>query len=44
MEVIKQLGALVEQATSDTHEEPPMELYQKILQLIRIRADMYCIH
>ena len=40
MEILKQLGALVEQATSDQHQEPPLELYGKILTIVHTRVDM----
>lgn len=41
MEITKQLGTLIEQATSDSHIEPPVALYEKILALINSRVDMY---
>lgn len=40
MELTKQLGALVEQATSDSHIDPPVHLYEKILAVINSRVDM----
>ena len=41
MEIVKQLGSLVEQATSDAHQETPLQLYSKILTIVQSRADMY---
>jgi hypothetical protein len=41
MEILKKLGTLIEQATSDSHNEPPVELYAKILTIIQSRVDMY---
>lgn len=40
MEITKQLGTLVEQATSDSHTDTPINLYEKILDLINSRVDM----
>ena len=40
MEIVKQLGTLVEQATSDSHEEAPVQLYGKILTVVQSRVDM----
>lgn len=40
MEITKQLGVLVEQATSDSHTETPVHLYEKILDVINSRVDM----
>ena len=41
MELVKQLGSLVEQATSDSHQDTPLQLYSKILTIIQTRVDMY---
>ena len=41
MEIVKQLGVLVEQATNDSHKESPVELYSKILTVVQSRVDMY---
>lgn len=43
MEILKQLGSLVEQATGDQHQEPPLELYGKILTIVHTRVDMYLL-
>ncbi len=37
----KQLGTLVEEATSDSHTQPPLAIYDKVLALINSRVDMY---
>ena len=41
MEITKQLGTYVEEATNDCHTEVPLHLYQKILGIINSRVDMY---
>lgn len=41
MEMTKQLGTLVEEATSDSHTQPPLAIYDKVLALINSRVDMY---
>ena len=41
MEIVKQLGSMIEQATSDSHQETPVQLYSKILTIIQTRVDMY---
>ena len=41
MEIVKQLGSQIEQATSDAHQETPLQLYSKILTMVQSRADMY---
>ena len=40
MEIVKQLGTLVEQATNDSHEQSPLQLYGKILTIVQSRVDM----
>ena len=40
MEITKQLGSLIEQATNDSHNESPLALYSKILTIINSRVDM----
>jgi hypothetical protein len=34
MELIKQLGNLVEQATSDVNNDPPIQIYEQIMDII----------
>ncbi len=40
MEKIKQLNTLIDQACSDTHKEPPLNLYSDILNMIESRVDL----
>lgn len=40
MEILKQLGTLVEEATNDSHEQAPLHLYDKILTIVHSRVDM----
>jgi hypothetical protein len=35
------LGLLIEQATNDIHTDSPIGLYEKVLDLINSRVDMY---
>lgn len=41
MELLKQLGTLIEQATNDANTEPPVTHYERILDIINSRVDMY---
>ena len=41
MDLLKQLGVLVEQATSDSNQEAPVPVYDKVLGIIQSRVDMY---
>ena len=43
MEMLKQLGVLIEQATNDANQEPPVAQYERILDLINSRVDMYLL-
>lgn len=40
MDLLKQLGVLVEQATADANPEPPVLTYEKVLEVIQKRVDM----
>lgn len=41
MDLLKELGKLIEQATSDANPTAPIQTYEKILALINSRVDMY---
>ena len=41
--MLKQLGVLIEQATNDANQEPPVAQYERILDLINSRVDMYLL-
>jgi hypothetical protein len=40
MEILKQLGSLIELATNDANPEPPVAQYERILDIINSRVDM----